>query len=328
VIVTDGKSWALDPQALARSGLRVTAVLIGEDALEAGIANLAGITGGQAFIATGSEAGTAIAAALEATRLVHERPPLINHDPVRIETFRRGARVVAAWGSKRKGKASIASRQIGATAAALAIPLMPDNAAARLAEAEGIVSHLTSLVLVDEAGEKQEGLPASRKIPLSAPRTAVLCRRDLPIDGPLFTQQASLGGSTPRGLLRRIAAVSLGVRPAAPGCGACVDLSQILSRIDWTTDPDALLRGDLSSLPLDAISAIRSAAEILEIIELADAAGVAPLIVVVALLARAASDRCAQRLARAVLGASSDPSIMAAMFKLGLEITPSTVEIE
>src|SRR5439155_4802100 len=44
VVVTDGKSWALDPQRLARTGIRVTAVLIGEDALDAGISHLAGLS--------------------------------------------------------------------------------------------------------------------------------------------------------------------------------------------------------------------------------------------------------------------------------------------
>ena len=56
VIVTDGKSYAFAPHTIARTGIRVTAVLIGDDALEAGIAHLAGMTGGQVFIATGSDA--------------------------------------------------------------------------------------------------------------------------------------------------------------------------------------------------------------------------------------------------------------------------------
>ncbi len=59
VIVTDGKSYAFAPHTIARTGIRVTAVLIGDDALEAGIAHLAGMTGGQVFIATGSDAGPA-----------------------------------------------------------------------------------------------------------------------------------------------------------------------------------------------------------------------------------------------------------------------------
>ena len=46
------------------------------------------------------------------------------------------------------GAAALSAGLIGATAAMLAIPGMTDVAAAKLAEAEGIVCHLTSLVLV------------------------------------------------------------------------------------------------------------------------------------------------------------------------------------
>jgi len=54
----------------------------------------------------------------------------------------------------------------------LAIPLMPQPDAAELAAREGIVCHLTSLVLVDETGTAHAGIPATRKIALSTPRVA------------------------------------------------------------------------------------------------------------------------------------------------------------
>jgi hypothetical protein len=52
----------------------------------------------------------------------------------------------------------------------LALPGMEEADAAALAEAEGVVSHLTSLVLVDEASEAQDAIPAQRKVALSTPR--------------------------------------------------------------------------------------------------------------------------------------------------------------
>jgi hypothetical protein len=172
VLVTDGLSWAFEPELLARVGMRVTAVLIGEDANEVAIGHLAGLTGGQVFTAVGSDAGGAIAAALDAARMPQRQPETIRDKPRSVEVFRRGARVVATWGAKGEGHPSLAARQIGATAAALAIPLMASAEAEKLAEAEGIVCHLTSLVLVDEAGERHEGLPATRKVELAAPRVA------------------------------------------------------------------------------------------------------------------------------------------------------------
>ena len=60
----------------------------------------------------------------------------------------------------------------GWAAAMLAIPLMTEETAAKLAEAEGIVCHLTSLVLVDEAGATHAAIPAVRKVRLSTPLSA------------------------------------------------------------------------------------------------------------------------------------------------------------
>ena len=47
LLITDGKSYALDVQKLARYGRRVAVVLVGEDSLEANVGHLAAITGGK-----------------------------------------------------------------------------------------------------------------------------------------------------------------------------------------------------------------------------------------------------------------------------------------
>jgi hypothetical protein len=174
VIVTDGLSWALEPERLAQSGMRVTAVLIGEDASEVGVGRLAGLTGGQIFTAVGSDAGGAIAAAIDAARMPRRQPEMVQDRPRALEEFRRGARIVATWGAKGEGHPSAAARQIGATAAMLAVPRMPEARATKFAEAEGIVCRLTSLVLVDESGERQQVLPAERRVELPTPRAATV----------------------------------------------------------------------------------------------------------------------------------------------------------
>jgi len=79
IVITDGLSWALDPRRI--KGLRVTTVLIGENALEAGVGALATITGGQVFVAAGSDAAAAIVAAFDAARAAapapnHRRQPI------------------------------------------------------------------------------------------------------------------------------------------------------------------------------------------------------------------------------------------------------------
>jgi hypothetical protein len=51
LLITDGKSFELDVQALARFGRRVCVVLIGEDSLEANVGHLSALTGGEIFVA-------------------------------------------------------------------------------------------------------------------------------------------------------------------------------------------------------------------------------------------------------------------------------------
>src|SRR5262249_42294253 len=71
----------------------------------------------------------------------------------------------------------IVARAVAALAASLALPTLATAEAAKLAEAEGLVTHLTSLVLVDESGATQESVPASRKVPLATPATQAHARR-------------------------------------------------------------------------------------------------------------------------------------------------------
>jgi hypothetical protein len=326
VVVTDGKSWELDPQRLARTGIRLTAVLIGEDALDAGLSHLAGMTGGQSFVAASTDAGTAIAAAIEAARAPRVMPQPIEGKPMQVMALRRGARVIATWDEQRwdeqrwderrggepgEQPATAEARQIGATAAMLAIPLMQENEAKALAESEGVVCHLTSLVLVDEAGVRHEGLPAVRKVALSAP--AMARATAMPhAAAMMLDRSAALAASRSSGrnrVLRRYLTGGTGAR-----------LSGMIARIDWDDDPDALCRGDLASLPQDVVAAIERAARLPAVVALANSLSLNAVVVVIALVAKAAgsASRSAQRIARTLLAAADQQAVATAMAAAGL----------
>jgi hypothetical protein len=317
VVVTDGKSWELDPQRLARTGIRVTAVLIGEDALDAGISHLAGMTGGQSFVATSSDAGIAIAAAIEAARAPRTTPQPIEGKPMQVVALRRGARVIATWDEQRLGEqseqvATAETRQIGATAAMLAIPLMQESEAKALAEAEGVVCHLTSLVLVDEAGARHEGLPAARKVPLSAPamaRAAAMPVGMAPRYDALYAEPAASRSTGRAGVLRRY---------LTGGTGG--GLRGMIAHIDWDDDPDALCRGNLASLPQDVVAAIEHAARLPAVVALASSLGHAAVVVMIDLMAKAggSASRSAQRIARTLLAGADQSAVAAAMAAAGL----------
>jgi vault protein inter-alpha-trypsin-like protein len=342
VIITDGKSWAFDPQAVARSGLRVTAVLIGEDALEGGVADLAGISGGQVFVAAGSDIQAAILAAFDTARAPHRPSPQIEGPLSRVEAFRRGGRLTATWGALADSTPSVDARLIGATAAMLAVPLMKNAAAGELAAREGIVCHLTSLVLVDDAGTRHEGVPATRTVTLSTPRTfpvgsAVGCAAPPPAPDACFNDLMAdycVMGERDRfrsaGMKRRVGSFFSGrkadVAPPKPALNRpLVDLGRVLARIDWDADPDVLRRGDLHLLTPDVTALIWEAARLSTIDALAWSAGLDPVIVVIALLAKAAgkTSRSADRLARNLLHNTDGAAVERAMVELGLKVLSS-----
>jgi hypothetical protein len=172
LLITDGKSHALDVHALGRTGKRFTVVLVGEDSLEANVGHLAGLSGGQLFIVAGSDAAEAVMAAFRSIRSSHVPSAPVEGPPTKIALRRRGMAVEAEW-SDAPAPDSDVTAHVGAVAAALALPLLPEDAAAVLAEAHALGCHLTSLVLVDEEGEAQAGLPAMRRVPLPTPRTVM-----------------------------------------------------------------------------------------------------------------------------------------------------------
>jgi hypothetical protein len=296
LIVTDGASWAIDTQALAATGLRLTAVLVGEHALEARIAHLASLTGGQVFVASGADTAAALAAALSAARTPFDPRPRRIERLDRIETLRRGAKVVATWGAISRAKRSAHARRIGATAAALALPFMSEAEATSLAVAEGLVTHLTSLVLVDEAGQAKRGVPARRRIPLARPQPVAQAFRLGPAAVPRDMGGVQLAIAAPFGFDREEEPAEIPL---------WISLRNIARRIDWDADPDALCNGELRSLRLDVLTDIVALAGLARVVDLATALSVRPMVAVLGLAARsmAAHSRSAERVAQVILGA-------------------------
>lgn len=174
LLVTDGKSHALDVQRLAQAGRRIAVVLVGEDSLEANVGYLASLTGGDIFVAQDGDLADILVTALESLRTPSAPARKVDGELNRIRTVRSGAELEAEWVAASSSELDpILSRAVAAMAASLALPALDEATAAALAEREGLVTHLTSLVLVDEAGAVQETVPAMRKITLPTPATAI-----------------------------------------------------------------------------------------------------------------------------------------------------------
>ena len=223
----------------------------------------------------------------------------------------------------------------------LAIPLMDEDAAAKLAQAEGIVCHLTSLVLVDEAGERQAGLPAPRKIALSPPRTDLMaqaparmlyCLADmddsrsraghvsycLSRPAEIETRRRTLRGAhlPPRRKARRGHRTQAWYRRRAGPTSVCaiwpgVSIGTPIRRRCVTATLRAAARCHRRHRVCGAAARDR---------RLCARVGIAPVVAVIGLLAKSArgSSRSAGRLARAILKKASDSDLAAAMSRVGL----------
>lgn len=352
LLVTDGKSHALDVQKLAGSGRRITVVLVGEDSLEANVGHLASLTGGDVFVAA-DDLDEVLIAALASLRVPGAPSAKIAGRLEQIEAVRSGAVVGAQW---RDAPPSLEeaplARAVAALAASLAMPALDDEAAAVLAEREGLVTHLTSLVLVDEAGATQETVPAMRKVALPTPAASLASPMAAPqpdmahavrAEAEARARQAELLASAsaerpaaagrrpdptpgsrpgPRlrdvvtglipGLIRRPVKVDEPARPAASPLAA-------RRSIDWDADPAALQAGNLSVLDAEVAQAIRLAAARPEVVAFASRFGIDPVRLVLALLARsqAAANRSARRLARAMLAGVPDGQLETLARRLG-----------
>jgi len=291
LLVTDGKSYALDIQKLARFGRRIAVVLVGEDSLEANVGHLAAITGGSVFVASSGDIATTVAAAAETLRSCALDVRTIETLPESIEVVRGGAIVKASWqAASHEVTGDVISSGVAAYAAGLAIARMNETAAAEFAEHAGLASHLTSLVLVDEAAADQESVPAMRKVRLPSPRTAVAAIEDI---------QFAIGAARSVHPSRRRA--PLLKERSMPGA---LERSPGAARLDWDAAPAELLQGDLSSL--DAVFAewLREIAERPEVSQWAGELSLEPIVIVIAALAYRDRhrNRTAARIARKVFG--------------------------
>ncbi|HET9148393.1 MAG TPA: VIT and VWA domain-containing protein [Acetobacteraceae bacterium] len=305
LLVTDGKSnefpgaaGTLDVQQYAAAGRRIHVLLIGEDALEANVGHIAALTGGQLFATSGgADLEIMLRNVVNAARMPASAGIWRAGQDDGVEYMIGGLRLRANWaapGGTAAGEfpADDHARAIGAFAASLRIPHLPENRATELAVAEGLCGHLTSLVLVDEEGESQEGLPMQRKIALPSPRTHGI------VDASLrFARRTSLrhpspdGADTPsvspyRALVRAEAAA--GAPPVAD------------AGIDWQSDPESLARGELAGQAAETTARVMAFIAFLR--KLPDLSGFEESeilrAVIFALAYRASDDRNAARIMR------------------------------
>lgn len=356
LLITDGKSHSLNVQELAASGARFTVVLIGEDSLEANVGYLAALTGGEIFVADGADVTAAVRSALRALR--SPRSGSVNgsaNEATTIHSVRCGMMITAAWSAAgtdataRTDDEAPHLRAAAAYAASLRLPSLSGALATQLAVAEGLVTHLTSLVLVDETSITQQGLPSMRKVALPSPRTAspVMCF-ELPADAALVSRSASKSHVRQsfchtRSPQRPIAKMQIEVnferslaslkrkreRQNDEQLEKTFDPSQlsplarIAHEIDWRQEGSRLAEGIVVGLAPDIADAIDAATRNKYVMRSAKRHGLTARALIIGLIARleAGRNRYAERVMRAVLGKTKASEVESLARAVGLGTT-------
>lgn len=327
LLVTDGKSYAIPVQELAQSGVRFNVVLIGEDSIDANVGYLAALTGGQIFIPPDADVTDAVRSAFVALR----QAPACQAASGTTMANRSGL-AIAIDHSPATTEEVPDNRACAAYAASLVLPSLPEADARQLALAEGLVTHLTSLILVDETGERQPGLPVTRKVALPSPAvstvrctistrfapSALHCRRvseaedrhsrsysrsRSPDYG--FDPASAPAAPIPPTSRAKVSASTRASAKAAAGAsdGDGLNLADLPGRIDWRNEGHRLVDGNMIGLDPDVADAIDAAARLDAVRRAAKRFGMSSRHLVIALLARVAArhDRFADRVARAIL---------------------------
>jgi hypothetical protein len=167
LLVTDGRSHReIDFDIVRKSGARFTVVLIGRSSFESKVAQLAAVTGGQMFVVDqADDVASVVSAALLSMRSAAS-PVKASDDPEISVTRTIGGLTVTVDYSVGEPEGREVS-QVSAFAASLAVSALPVEAGGKLAEAAGIVTHLTSIVMVDHEGGEVDGIAVTRKVGLA-----------------------------------------------------------------------------------------------------------------------------------------------------------------
>ncbi len=182
ILVTDGKSYLdMDKTVheLINSHQRIHVVLVGHDSLDANIGRVPCMTGGHLIVCDDDGFEDAFKRILEIVRVAMPMPVVdrLEKCPEKVIRGMSGMVIRSIWSDEKpaannqvvSADQAAVERAIAGFATWLALPLMSEAAATNLATEEGICSHLTSLVLIDDAADVQDGLPAHRKVALADP---------------------------------------------------------------------------------------------------------------------------------------------------------------
>ncbi len=330
LVLTDGQTWDTLSVLAAELDVRISAVLVGKASLDASIGHLCALTGGELFYAPDAEVGPSVRFALNSKRssIFLREIEFTDGRPNRVKRSFGGVEIVASWSDAME---VTAGTDVGRFGAWLCLGQMEALEAEALALKEGLCTQATSLVLVDDAGETSMGLSETRKVPLmrEATSASIMPMARMPSsEAPRALFMMSMNTSRRSESMRTEAAALsrqresrarmlrsfLDVDSEAVQTANAIDIEKlraVAEGIDWDTQINHFLSGDLSGLLSEEANTLDALAEHASIAPILARTSLPPKLLLLAWLAKqfVAHSRAAQRFAAKVLGQVSDRDV-------------------
>jgi len=312
LLITDGQSYDLNVGKLAGAGHRVFVVLVGEGSLEAMVGHLAVLSGGDIHFSFGADVGQAIQACIQGMR---QKPIQHAHCefnesgvPEYVLAARNNAVIEISWSlvTENSEGSSEFSEAVAAFADSLAFAGADEKWAGKIAVQAGLITHLTSLVLVAEDAPIQEDLPRTIKQALGVSRDMRVCDSAPVVESISSGSRAAICYSP---IQERMAfddqgsyAVSHadsstgalsgeGIFESPPDLSYTIDwgaITKLGEQIDWKFAGSSLARGDLEGISDEITKEIKNLLN--EVAEFADQLAMSSQILVIALASYAVRD--------------------------------------
>jgi len=156
LVITDGQSYDLDIEAIAKRGVRINSLLVSESAFQAQMGHLSALTGGMIVFGHQSYV-TGLNSLLTSMKTYFVNKKMANKFQVTI-----GNRHIEL--SKIHEVEECEANPVSALFASSILKFFDKSEAGKIAEKNHIVSHATSLILVDDSVEASDTLPVTVKV--------------------------------------------------------------------------------------------------------------------------------------------------------------------
>lgn len=248
LVITDGESYDINIQETAQRNVRISSLLVSENAFEATMGQLSILTGGQLLFAN-SNYVYALGAILKALRNTY-----ISEYKNGIFDLSVGNNNISLKPVENINKDSFSANALSSIYGTHIMKFFNEDIAKKIAKKNHFVSYNTSLILVDKSVQLNGELPVTVKVGLPSNNVNFMMGANMMRSAPLMNASASLSCSS--NMMFGLCDTSQLQKKALIDIDKPIDIYSLESQIDWSYINE-YLKGDLNKLSLNVKDTIQ-----------------------------------------------------------------------